>query len=204
MSVSIQEPPAAQADSAIGPLFRLSVDQYVELVRLDVLTEADRVELLEGVLVAKMSRNPPHVFCTRRIATVFGRPVPPGWLVAKEDPIRTPDSVPEPDCAILRGTEEDYRDRWPGPDDMALVVEVAESSLARDRVVKRRVYARAAVPVFWLVNLIDRRIEVYCGPSGPAAAPDYRTSRHYGPDNEIPLVLDGREIARFAVRDLLP
>lgn len=204
MSISTQEPPAAQADLSIGPLFRLSVDQYAKMVRLGVVSEDDSLELLEGVLVAKMSRNLPHVFCTRRIATVFNRSVPPGWLVIKEDPIRTPDSVPEPDCTILRGTEEDYRDRWPGPADMALAVEVAESSLSRDRVVKRRIYARAAVPVYWLVNLIDRRIEVDSDPSGPTDAPDYQTKRHYGPDDEIPLVLDGQEVARFAVRDLLP
>ncbi|MEO6808348.1 MAG: Uma2 family endonuclease, partial [Isosphaeraceae bacterium] len=167
MSTSIQEPPAARADSSIGPLFRLSVNQYAEMIRLDILTEDDRVELLEGVLVAKMGRKLPHVFTTRRIMAVLVRALPPGWLVTKEDPIRTRDSVPEPDCVVLRGTDEDYRDRWPGPADMALVVEVAESSLSRDRTHKRRIYARAAIPVFWLVNLIDRRIEVYSDPSGP-------------------------------------
>ncbi|MEO6810051.1 MAG: Uma2 family endonuclease, partial [Isosphaeraceae bacterium] len=184
--------------------FRLSVNQYAEMIRLDILTEDDRVELLEGVLVAKMVRNPPHVLSTKLITDALSRSLPAGWHVSKEDPARTSESAPEPDCMVLRGGPRDYGDRWPGPNDMALVVEVAESTLSRDRVVKQRIYARAAIPVFWLVNLIDRRIEVYSDPSGPNDAPDYQTSRHYGPDEEIPLILDGLEIARFAVRDLLP
>lgn len=204
MSISTQEPPATAVDLSIGPLYRLSVDQYAEMVRLDILTEDDCVELLEGVIAAKMGRNPPHVLSTKLIADALSRTLPAGWHVSKEDPIRTSDSVPEPDCTVLRGTPRDYGDRLPGPADMALVVEVAESSLLRDRTIKRRIYARAAVPVYWLVNLIDRRIEVYSDPSGPTDAPDYQISRHYGPDEEIPLVLDGQEFARFAVRDLLP
>src|SRR5581483_11694181 len=132
------------------------------------------------------------------------RSLPPGWHVAKEDPVVTADSEPEPDVAVLRGEIRDYTDRKPGPEDLGLVVEVADSSLRQDRTVKKRIYARAGVPWYWIVNLLDRRLEVYSDPTGPARRPDYRTRKDYGPEDEVPLVLDDREVARLAVRDLLP
>jgi hypothetical protein len=84
------------------------------------------------------------------------------------------------------------------------VVEVADSSLAIDSGEVLQTYAREAIPVDWIVNLPKRRIEVYTEPSGSAAAPSYRGQRSYGPDDEVPVVLDGREVGRIAVRDVLP
>jgi Uma2 family endonuclease len=84
------------------------------------------------------------------------------------------------------------------------VVEVADTTLRTDRGTKKRIYARAGILVYWIVNLVDRRIEVYMEPSGARRKPDYRRQQEYGPADEIPVVLDGVEIGRVPVHDLLP
>ncbi|MDR3635352.1 MAG: Uma2 family endonuclease [Isosphaeraceae bacterium] len=186
-----------------GGLFRFDVERYLEMVRLGLVTKDDRVELLEGLVVTKMGKNPPHVVVTRRIFASLASAVPSGWFVAKEDPIRLTDSVPEPDCAVLRGTVEDYVARLAGPADVALVVEVADASLSRDRDVKQRAYAHDEIPIYWLANLVAGRFEVYSDPSGPAEAPGYRSCVFYGPGDELPVVIAGQEVARLAVKNLL-
>lgn len=105
---------------------------------------------------------------------------------------------------IVRGETRDYRDRHPGPEDVALIVEVADSTLERDRGVKRIVYARAGIPVYWIIKVLERVLEVYCDPSGPGEDTDYRRRRDYGVSDLVPVVIDGREVGRVAVRDLLP
>jgi Uma2 family endonuclease len=211
MSIALQEPiapPAAATEPVVdpvyGPVYRVSVEQYVAMIRANILTDEDRAELLEGVIVAKSRKNPPHVLATRLILAALARVLPAGCHVSKEDPIQTTDSVPEPDCCVIRGDRRDYLDRYPGLGEMALVVEVSNTTLSRDRGSKMRLYARANIPVYWLVNLISGRIEVYSEPTGPTDRPSYRVGWSFGPGEEVPVVLDGREIARLSVRDLLP
>ena len=98
---------------------------------------------------------------------------------------------------------EDYAERHPGHGDVVLIVEAADSSLRGDRRFKKAIYAKAALPVYWIVNLIDRQIEVYSEPTGPAERPDYRDRRDYAETGELPLVIDGREIARIPVREVI-
>ncbi len=84
-------------------------------------------------------------------------------------------------------------------------MEVADSTLARDRTLKARLYARASVPVYWIVNIPDRQIEVYTDPSGPDAAdPSYRQRRDFAAASAVPLVLEGRTTATIPVSELLP
>jgi Uma2 family endonuclease len=104
----------------------------------------------------------------------------------------------------VRGRARDYATHHPGSGDLALVIEIADSSLSQDRNVKGPLYARAAVPVYWIVNIPDRRVEVYSDPTGPVALPAYRQRTDYGENDSVPLVLDGTEVGRLAVRDLLP
>lgn len=188
----------------IGPLHRFSVEQYLEMVRAGIITDEDKVELLEGVIVAKMGRNPPHVTVAKLVFAALSRVLPDGWHAAKEDPFQSTDSVPEPDCAILRGAIRDYGNKTPASSDIGLVVEVSNTSLSRDRGRKRRAYARAGLPFYWLVNLRASRLELYSDPTGPADKPTYHNVRILGPDDEVPVVLDGREVGRIAVRDILP
>ncbi|HBI44630.1 MAG TPA: Uma2 family endonuclease [Planctomycetales bacterium] len=185
------------------PIWRMSVERYHEMIEAGILTEDDPVELLEGWLVEKMPKNMPHRKAIRRLRLILERLAPVGWFVDAQEPITTTDSEPEPDLAVIRGDSEDYSNH-PGPQDLALVVEVSDSTLQRDRITKQRIYARAGVSVYWIVNLIDGQVEVYTDPSGPDEKPSYRQRQDYGPADQVPFLIDGREIGRIAVREVLP
>jgi Uma2 family endonuclease len=187
------------------PVCQFSVEEYHRMIDAGILTEEDQVELLEGWIVPKMPRNPTHdAIVTFIYNRVLAPRLPTGWFCRGQSAITTDDSEPEPDIAVVRGDERDYLKRHPGPQDMALAVEVAKTSLQRDRGLKARIYARAGVPVYWIVNLVDRRIEEHTEPSGPVKEPRYRKRRLLGPTRTIALVLDGHEIDSIPVRDLLP
>jgi Uma2 family endonuclease len=85
-----------------------------------------------------------------------------------------------------------------------LVVEVADASIRDDRGLKKRLYARAGIAVYWIANLVDRQIEVYTDPTGPVDDPDYRQRHVYGPAVAIPVVLDGTAVGSVHVQELLP
>jgi Uma2 family endonuclease len=186
------------------PVRRFTVEEFLWMVEAGVFARNERFELLEGWIIPTMTRNPPHEVTIVLVQDGLRGPLPPGWHIRTQASTRTPDSVPEPDLAIVRGAARDYLKRHPGPQDTALVVEVADSSLAEDRGIKLRLYARAGYPIYWIVNLIVMMIEVYTDPTGPDATPTYRTRRDYGVDDVVPLVIDGREVGRIAARDLLP
>jgi len=185
-------------------IWRLSVDQYHAMLRAGILTEDDPVEMLEGWLVTKMPRNPQHRVVTQLTREALARLLPGGWYVDAQEPITTVDSEPEPDVTVVRGERRQYLDRHPGPQDVALVVEVADSSLQKDRSSKKRIYAAAGIREYWIVNLIEGQFEVYTEPSGPSEQPDYRQHRKYGPSDTVPVIIDGHEVGRLAVQALLP
>jgi Uma2 family endonuclease len=185
-------------------IWRLSVDQYHAMISTGILTEDDPVELLEGWLVVKMPQNPPHRVVVKLIQQTLERLVPDNWYVDTQSPITTADSEPEPDVVVVRGDTRQYLDRHPGPQDLALVVEVADATLQRDRVLKRRIYALAGIPTYWIANLSESKFEVYSEPSGASVQPDYRQQRDFGPVDQVPLVIDGVEIGRIPVREMLP
>jgi len=186
------------------PVRRFTVEEYGRMVETGVLVEDDRFELLEGWIVPKMPKNPPQEVTLVVAQDGIRAPLPAGWHIRNQSSTRTPDSVPEPDLAIVRGAARDYLVRHPGPQDTALVVEVAGSSLAEDRGIKLRLYARAGYPVYWIINLFAMIVEVYTDPTGPDAAPTYRDRRDFGAGDGVPLVIEGREVGRIAARDLLP
>jgi Uma2 family endonuclease len=105
--------------------------------------------------------------------------------------------------AIVRGQLQDYACRHPSPAELALVVEVADTTLVTDRF-KAQLYASAGIPVYWIVNLSERVIEVLQEPTPPTSPTHYATIRCYLPDEEIPIVVAGREVANLRVMDLLP
>jgi Uma2 family endonuclease len=94
--------------------------------------------------------------------------------------------------------------RKPGPQDIALVIEVADSTLRRDRTLKRRLYAAAGIPVYWIVNLVDKQLEVYSHPSGPVKKPDYGERQIFTARDTVGVEIDGRLIAELLVKELLP
>jgi Uma2 family endonuclease len=175
------------------------------MVRLDILNKDDRVELLLGLLVPKMTKKQRHNIVIGRLAESLIRAVPAGWYVGLQEPFVASDwSEPEPDVMSVRGDWEDNPGNPPTGKDLMLVVEESDSSLARDQGEKKAIFAAASVPEYWLANMQARRIEVCTDPTGPAARPDYRARQDFGPDDSVPLVIEGREIARFFVRDLVP
>src|SRR5262249_35647718 len=158
MSVTTQRtttPTIGAADVPDVPIYRLSIEQYHAMAELGILTENDPVELLEGWLVLKMTKHRPHSRCTHRTRRALERLLPAGWYVDSQEPITTIDSEPEPDVAVIRGELDDYPDRQPGSTDVALVIEVADTSLRTDRGAKKRVYAHAGIPVYWIANLVE-------------------------------------------------
>lgn len=207
MSAISTSAPAAlvvEAEVPTESIYRLTVEQYHQMIQAGILVDGDPIELLEGLLVQKMTKNPPHVVATGLASDALSPMVGDGWHVHVQDPVTTLDSEPEPDIGVVRGKRRDYLKRHPKPKETALALEVADTSLRRDRGIKKRVYARAKIPVYWIVNLIERCIEVYTNPTGPGAKPDYRDRVVYGENAEVPVVLDGKEIGRLKVRDLLP
>jgi Uma2 family endonuclease len=186
------------------PVKRFTVDEYHKLIDLGMFADDDRFELLEGWIIPKMTRNPPHDVALDLTRELLGRVLPEGWRLRVQSAITTLESEPEPDFAIARGEARDYLEHHPGPADISLVVEVSDSSLDEDRSLKARIYARAGIPNYWIVNVVDGCVEVRTGPSGPGDSPSYGTIVVVGPEGELPLVLDGREVARIAARDVLP
>jgi Uma2 family endonuclease len=179
-------------------LYRMTVDEYE---RIGGMLDDDRVELIDGYLVKKMSKNPPHIWSVKTILKILAGLLPPGWAWRKEDPVRIPDfDEPEPDLAIVRGSDDDYKVRIPGPEDVALVIESSETTLHRDQGPKRSAYAKGGIPVYWIVNLVDRQVEVYSNPSPEG----YRSVAIFTPGQDVPVVIDGVEVGRIAVADILP
>jgi Uma2 family endonuclease len=207
MSVATPFVPAALPNTAAVPtdyIWRLSLGQYHEMIRVGILTDDDPVELLDGWLVYKMPKNPPHRVATRMLRQALERITPPGWYVDSQEPVTLDNSEPEPDGMVVRGETKQYLDRHPGPQDLALLAEVSDTTLQRDRGSKKRLFARARIPVYWIVNLIDRQIEVYSDPTGPAEQPDYRQRHDYGIKDSVPLLINGQEVGRIAVEEVVP
>jgi len=190
----------ASAD-LVASLHRWTVRQFDQMIADGLIAEDDPVELIEGLLVKKMSRNPPHIVAAKKGLRALSLIIRGGWHVAKEDPIVASDlSKPEPDLAVVRGVPEDYLERDVAAADVALVIEIAVSSLTSDRTVRFHLYSASGIPVYWIVNLIDRQVEVCTNP-GPDG---YQSIEVLKPGQQAPVLIDGTEVGRVAVTDLLP
>jgi hypothetical protein len=185
------------------PVHRFTVDEYHKLGEIGVLTENDRVELISGWIVPKMTIYPPHNYAVSALMKAFLALVGPTGVVRVQQPITTPDSEPEPDVVLATGRDADYKSRNPKPSECIVLVEVADSSLREDQTTKLELYAGAKVAVYWIVNLVERRIEVYTEPRG-GKNPAYKQRKDYGPEDEVPVVVGGKQLGRIAVKELLP
>ena len=174
------------------------------MIRAGIITEDDPIELLDGWITPKTTKSAPHLAAVVAVNQTLVRAVPRRWCVVPEHPMRLAISMPEPDMMVVRGDAHSYIDRLPRAEDVALVVEISDTSLSHDQGLKKTIYAQAGIPCYWLVNLIDRRIEEYTEPTVIGENADYRQRRDYSGDDEIALVLDGRQVAMVAMRDLLP
>jgi Uma2 family endonuclease len=168
-----------------------------------MLGEDDRVELLDGWIVEKPMPGIPHDASVTRINTRLVRILGDEWVVRNQCSARLANSVPEPDFAIVRGPEAKYDSKRPSPRDIALLIEVADSSLGRDRNLKQAIYARDRVPVYWIVNVDDGIVEVYSHPRG-GKEPCYQARTVYHRTDSVPLELFGEVIGELAVNDIIP
>ena len=186
-------------------VYRFSVEQYDRMGECEILAHRDRVFLLDGVVVRKMSMNPPHAISMAKLNVLLARVPMDGWFLGNQTPvIINPRSEPEPDFKIVRGVPDDYRRANPGSRDTVFIIEVSDSSLRLDQSIMKARYAAAGILVYWIVNLPGDRVEVYSEPTGPDGTPDYRRREEFGRGDSVPLILDGREVALIAVSDILP
>ena len=186
-----------------GSLRRFTVAEYQRMIETGILDEEDEVELLQGYVVLKTPRNAPHDGMIPLVEEALARVLPPGWHIRIQSALTLPDSVPEPDLAVVQGNKRLCLTRHPVPADVGLVVEVAESSLQRDRDGKGPMYASAGIPTYWLVNLVDGCLEVRTAPSGPTAAPGYAQRVDLTAGATVTLQLGG-VVGTVPVADLLP
>lgn len=180
---------------------RLAVNPYDDMVRHGILPETNRFELLEGRIVEKDEKGPIHCTVAELTRQTLERILPGGWHARKEAPVRIPnrDSEPEPDLSIVRGSIRDYATRHPNPEDVALVVEVTRSTVAKDRALART-YGGGGIPAYWIVNVEKQRLEVYEGP----IAGKYPAPRSLRDSDSVSLMIDGIEAGRIVVSDLFP
>jgi len=195
-------------ESTSHELASFTVDQYHRMLEAGILADGEPVELLDGLLVVKdrgpvMTLSPRHRFIVSLLMRLAPRIEASGAHLELQSPITfAPKNEPEPDGMIVRGRLEDYAEHHPGPEDVSCVIEVAESSLQRDRTTKQRIFAAAGIPQYIILNLVDHQIEMREDPQPSAGR--YRTVRVLGSDQRISLNLPGNQVIEIAGEELLP
>ena len=168
-------------------LRRFTVAEYMRLAESGILAEDERIELIRGEIVETPPISIAHVSTKNRLVALLTRTFAERTLVGINNPVQLYEfSLPQPDVVLLRLKENYYSDRHPGPNDVLLVVEIADASVDYDRWVKAPLFGSACVMEYWIVNLPERQFEVFREPR-----PDgYRTMTRYLPgDTLTPLAL---------------
>jgi Uma2 family endonuclease len=145
---------------------RLSVGDFQRMAEAGIFQEDDRVELIEGEIVDMTPIGSGHAGAVKRLSNLIKLAVGERAIVSTQDPIMLgEDSEPQPDLALLRPRDDFYADSHPGPEDILLIVEVADASLRYDTEVKLPLYARHGIPEAWLVDLVNKRLLIHRSPS---------------------------------------
>lgn len=186
------------------PTRRFTRVEYERLTELAFFQPGERLELIDGVLVVREPQDTPHATGVRLVVRALQAVFAAGWIVDSQLPVALDDySEPEPDVAVVAGDPRDYREAHPSRP--VLIVEVAASRLAFDRRDKSSLYARAGLADYWIVNLVDRALEVYREPVPDPSAPHgfgYRSITRLAPAASVtPLAAPA---ASIPVADLLP
>jgi Uma2 family endonuclease len=182
-------------------LHRFTVEEYHLMAKQGILRDGERVELIEGIVVAMSPASVAHRYAVDALLAILPEMLKPDWYPSGQNPLQLTTSEPEPDVAILRGSYRDYRDRHPQSNDAGLVIEVAESSLDYDRRTKGFLYSKHEVPEYWIVNLVDECIEVYR--PAPGKSQHFLPAQSYGIGAEVPLTIAGRNYGFVRVADLI-
>jgi len=188
---------AALAPTEMPPQMRISCELYHEMIEKGVLTENHRVELIDGYLITKMSIGPSRSAVVTRIERLIDRRVGDLPLVRGQHPITIHEySEPEPDVVVAKFRDDFYASAHPGPSDVLLVIEVADTSLAFDRKAKVPLYAASGIPETWLVDLTNGELQVFRKPEGAG----YSETRVLKAGDVVPL--PGLEGITLAVSDM--
>ena len=186
----------------------LTVDQYHRMIDEGILDEGEPVELLDGLLVqkdrgGKMTVSPRHRLVVTRLLRLASEIEKHGAHLQIQNPVTIrPRNEPEPDAAIVAGQPSDYSDRHPGPGDVSCVIEVAETSLERDRTLKLSIYAGAGIAQYVLVNLVEGVVEVYEGPDRQTGT--YRMVQRRDQGTSVALLLPDGSRVEVSVEGLVP
>ena len=192
--------PAPDSD-AEPPLWPITIAMYSDMIRSGVIDEKALVYLWKGRLAERMPPSPPHSDCVKSLYDRLVRLLPATFEIDRERPMALSPhpSAPQPDVAIIRGQFRDFAPNFFPASAVALVIEVADTTLAKDRRMAAT-YAAEGIPVYWIVNLTARRLEMYSEPAEGV----YTRLSPFGADAEVPVLLDGIAVGRVRVGDLLP
>jgi len=164
----------------------LSVSDYYQMYKVGILKPSDRVELIKGELLTISPVGSHHATVVRNINRYFHQLLGDQAVMGIQDPIHLNDySEPEPDVTLLAPPIHAYRERHPRPEEVWLLIEVCDTSYTADKQVKLPLYAEAAIPQVWLMNLPKHQIEVYTQP----AKGTYKTLHRYFPEDTLTLSL---------------
>jgi len=182
------------------------------MIAQGILAEGDSIELIDGILIRKdrgdkggnaMSHGPRHGSTVVSLQEILAPLLSMGSHVRIQLPVTLANiQEPEPDVAVIRGKRQEFTKRHPGPADIVALIEVADSSLTFDRTTKQRLYSSAAIPVYWIVNLVDNQIEVYENPR--SAEGSYARRTDYRAGQSVKLAMGPGAQVEVAVADVLP
>lgn len=198
--------PAHSEPTHTGPVpYRFTVRQYETMIDAGVFPDPSNVELLGGLIVEQMTKYPPHDYCVDHLAEILRAVLPEGHRVCEEKSVELSENwCPEPDVSVVRGPSDRYRDARPGPDDILLLIEVSECSYSTDSGLKLQGYASAKIPIYWIIDLSRRVVEVHSNPEGWRETASYRDSATFGPGERIPVVIENVEVGKVEFNAFMP
>jgi Uma2 family endonuclease len=154
-----------QADVA-SRLRRFTVTEYQQMAELGIFSIGERLELIDGYVMTKAAKSLAHSCATMLIQELFSHRIRETYCVRNQDPIcLNIHSEPEPDVAIVQLDSLEYSTHHPTPDEVLLVIEVADSSLKYDLEVKAPLYGKSRIPEYWVVDVADRKLHVFREPN---------------------------------------
>lgn len=172
-------------------LRRVTVAEYHRMIRDGYFANDERCELIDGMILEKMPKDPPHESALNRARKLIERALPPRTTVRIQSPITLPASEPEPDIVVALGDDGDYESRHPFPEDICIVIEVSDTSLLLDRGIKSDVYVRAGIAVYLIVNVAEQSIEMRSEPREGR----YTKSATFTSGQRLELTLAGAPVA---------
>jgi Uma2 family endonuclease len=189
---TIVRPPAQSSHAGL-----ITIDEFEKYEE----SCGERVELVDGHIVGRSEMGPDHVLAMGLLKEALEPLLPKDRFIREDKPVRIPEfNQPFPDLAVVRGNLRVYATHHPGPEDVSVIIEISDTTLHKDRNEKLPNYARSGIPVYWIVNLPDRQVELYTAPT----ADRYDSKTVFKAGQSFPVVIDGVEVGQIAVADILP